>query len=182
MKKLSSILYLLTISLFPVVFPATSRADVEEDVRTLVLGGRPQDPSQALGMLLIYADEGEATCQYALGVVYFKGSALKRNYTKAFEYMKLAADQGHIPALRNLGTFYYRGHGVEKDINKGLSLWKIAADAGDSDAMLFFGDTYYTGDSGTPKDLTLGAHYILKAAESGSDLAKRVADKYGIKK
>jgi TPR repeat protein len=71
---------------------------------------------------------------------------------------------------------------VEKDVSKGLSLWKKAADAGDSGAMLFFGDSYYTGDSGTPKDLTLGARYILKAAESGNELARRVADKYGIKK
>jgi len=182
MKKLAAILYLVTFSLLLVVFPTNSMADLQEDVSTLISGGRPKEPYLALGVLLVFADEGDAASQYTLGVVYYQGAALKRNYTKALEYTQLAADQGHIPALCNLGTFHYRGYGVKKDINKGLSLWKKAADAGNSDAMFNFGDSYYTGDSGTPKNLTLGASYLIKAAESGHTLARILVDKHGLKK
>jgi len=182
MQKLTSFFQLLIVGLLFVVFPTTSLADLQDDVKTLILGGRPKDPFPALGMLLVYADEGEATFQYALGVVYYQGAALKKNYTKALEYTQLAAEQGHVPALCNLGTFYYRGYGVKKDINKGLSLWKKAADAGNVDAMFNFGDSYYTGDSGTPKDLTLGATYLLKAAEKGHSLAQLLVNKHGLKK
>jgi hypothetical protein len=55
--------------LFSLFSQSSSDADLAEDLRTLVLGGRPPDPCPALGVLLVSADEGDATAQYALGNV-----------------------------------------------------------------------------------------------------------------
>ena len=69
------------------------------------------------------ADQGDATAQYNLGVMYGKGSGrgvangrrVAKDEVEAVKWFRKAADQGHGYAQLNLGSMYYNGNGVIKD-------------------------------------------------------------------
>ncbi len=50
------------------------------------------------------AEEGDATAQYNLGVMYHKGYGVPQDYKEAFRWYRLAAEQGHTKAQYNLGS------------------------------------------------------------------------------
>lgn len=45
---------------------------------------------------------------FVLGISYYNGQSVKKNYTKAFEYYKKAADLGHENAKLKLETLSYK--------------------------------------------------------------------------
>jgi uncharacterized protein len=48
------------------------------------------------------ANQGDAEAQYRLGLRYFNGKGVRRNYTKAAVWFRKAAKQGHIHAQYQL--------------------------------------------------------------------------------
>jgi TPR repeat protein len=61
------------------------------------------------------ADQGDATAQCNLGVMYGKGEGVQQNYTEALKWYKKAADQGDATAQYALGLMYYNGEGVQQN-------------------------------------------------------------------
>lgn len=55
------------------------------------------------------ANQGNASAQYNLGVMYYKGKGVLRDNTKAFEWFQKAADQGNAKAQFNLEAMYSNG-------------------------------------------------------------------------
>ena len=61
------------------------------------------------------ADKGDANAQNYLGIHYFLGLGVPRDYVVAAKWFEQAALEKHADAQRNLGVMYLRGLGVEKD-------------------------------------------------------------------
>ena len=49
------------------------------------------------------ADQGDATAQYDLGLMYAKGQGVPQDYAEAVKWFRKAADQGDASAQYNLG-------------------------------------------------------------------------------
>ena len=81
------------------------------------------------------AEEGDATAQINLGVMYEDGKGVLTSYKTAMKWYKRAAEQGDPRAQVNLGLMYAKGKGVIPDnINAYMWLY-IAALTGDGDAI-----------------------------------------------
>ena len=81
------------------------------------------------------AEEGDATAQINLGVMYEDGKGVSTNYKTALKWYKRAAQQGDPRGQVNLGLMYAKGKGVRPD-NIYAYMWLyIAALTGDGDAV-----------------------------------------------
>ena len=73
------------------------------------------DYATALRLLRPLADQGDATAQHNLGVMYFYGRGVPQNYAQAVSWYRKAAEKGDADAQHNLGFMYHHGHGVPQD-------------------------------------------------------------------
>ena len=69
----------------------------------------------ALKILTELAEQGHATAQFALGVMYRHGEGVPKDASQAVTWYRNAAEQGDASAQLNLGVMYYNGEGVPKD-------------------------------------------------------------------
>jgi TPR repeat protein len=79
-------------------------------------------------------DQEESEALYELGMNYYNGNGVNKDYYKAAEWYRKASDQGYAKAQYNLAICYYNGFGVNKDINKTEELLKLAAEQGHAKA------------------------------------------------
>ena len=80
------------------------------------------------------AEQGNASAQFNLGLMYRKGLGVPQDYKTAVKWYTLAAEQGYADAQYNLGVMYGNGTGVIQD-NVYAHMWfNIAASSGDEDA------------------------------------------------
>ena len=59
---------------------------------------------QAHKLWLPFAEQGDASAQYNIGRMYFKGEGTQKNVKQAFNWFKKAAEQGHAEAKRIIGV------------------------------------------------------------------------------
>ena len=71
----------------------------------------------SIAKLKTLADKGDAAAQYKLGLLYYEGKELSRNYEKTFDLWLEAAKQDHIEAQCGLGMLYDCGIGIYKQRN-----------------------------------------------------------------
>ena len=66
----------------------------------------PQNYAEAVKWYRLAADQGDASAQYNLGVMYANGQGVPQNHAEAVKWYRLAADQGNASAQFNLGDMY----------------------------------------------------------------------------
>lgn len=59
-------------------------------------------PTQSVLEITKAANQGNAEAQYQLGLRYFNGKGVRRNYAKAAAWFRMAAEQGHTGAQYQL--------------------------------------------------------------------------------
>ena len=74
------------------------------------------------------AEQGHATAQYNLGLMYRNGKGVPQNHKTAVKWYRLAAEQGNADAQGLLGAVYVLSTGVRKD-NSYAYMWLILAAA-----------------------------------------------------
>lgn len=86
--------------------------------------------------------------------------------------------QGNPSAMLRLALYYFGGRGVGVDINKAVMLTKRSAQMGDVRAQKLLSRLYYQGfapsDGGMAMDVSMGEHWLRKAADGGHPEAKKV--------
>ena len=92
-----------------------------------------EDYATALRLFRPLADQGDASAQFMLGVMYADGQGVPKDYAQAVKWYRLAADRGYARAQFNLGLMYASGQGVPKDYALAY-MWCNLAAAGASDA------------------------------------------------
>ncbi len=76
------------------------------------------------------AEQGDASAQSNLGLMYDKGKGVPQDYKTAMKWYTLAAEQGYADAQYNLGLMYGLGQGVKKDYVYAHMWGNIAASNG----------------------------------------------------
>src|SRR5260370_1419165 len=81
------------------------------------------------------AEQGDASAQYSLGVMYDHGQGVPRNYSEALAWFRKAAELGHAGAQYNLGAMYAEGQGVPRDYVLAYMWLNLAATSGNRTAL-----------------------------------------------
>lgn len=92
------------------------------------------------------AEQGHASAQHNLGIMYSNGDGVPEDDTKAVRWYRMAARQGHAGAQNNLGFMYDHGEGVPEDDVQAYAWYSIAAAQGEELAK--------ENKDGIAKDLT----------------------------
>src|SRR5260221_14212944 len=90
------------------------------------------------------ADQGSASAQFDLGVIYDFGTGVAQDYAQALRWYRKAAEQGFADAQFNLGAMYAKGAGVDRDDTAAAQGYRKAAEQGDARAQFNPGSTYAT--------------------------------------
>jgi hypothetical protein len=75
-----------------------------------------QDYTTALREWQPLAQQGDATAQFSLGLMYANGRGVAQNDAEAAKWYRKAADQGDVRAQVALGHMYKSGRGVARDL------------------------------------------------------------------
>ncbi len=67
------------------------------------------------------AEQGHASAQNNLGVMYNEGQGVQQEYAEAVKWYRKAAEQGFAGAQNNLGSMYESGQGVPQDYAEALA-------------------------------------------------------------
>ena len=81
------------------------------------------------------AEQGYASAQFILGVMYENGQGTPQDYKEAIRWYKAAAEQGLADAQYNLALRYYNGQGTPQDYKLAHMWFNLAAVSGDEDAV-----------------------------------------------
>ena len=117
------------------------------------------------------ADMGLSSSQRILGLCYYNGNGVEKDFSKAVYWYQKAAEAGNSGAQNNLAICYKNGEGVEKDFSKAVYWYQKAAEAGESAAQFNLAFCYYNGE-GVEKDITKAVHWWQRAAEAGNSRAE----------
>jgi len=112
------------------------------------------------------AEQGYASAQYSLGVMYENGHGVPQNHKTALKWYRLAAEQGIALAQFNLGVMYQNGQGVPKDYKTAVKWYRLAAEQGDADAQFSLGLMYGMG-RGVIRDPVYAHMWYNIAASNG---------------
>ena len=107
---------------------------------------------KGIGIIEKKAQEGDATAQYRIGVIYRKGFHVPQDKAKAFEWFRKAAEQGHVKAQYTLGIMLNKGEVGPRDYVEARKWFEKAAAQGDPHASYSLGLLYFHG-RGVTKDV-----------------------------
>ena len=91
----------------------------------LAAGAQAQTPE--LDELRALAEQGDASVQILLGVMYINGEGVPQDDTEAVRWYRLAANQRHAGAQLNLGVKYRDGEGTPQDFVEAHMWTNLAA-------------------------------------------------------
>ena len=97
------------------------------------------------------AEQGHASAQFNLGLMYGEGEGVPQDDAEAVKWYRKAAEQGLAEAQFNLGLMYYNGQGGPQDYAQALQWYRKAAEQGYANAQHNLGFMYYNGE-GVPQD------------------------------
>jgi len=85
------------------------------------------DYAMALRLWRPLADQGHASAQISLGLMYDNGHGVPQDYAEAVKWYRKAADRGNAAAQFTLGTMYDNGHGLPQDYVEAHKWYNLAA-------------------------------------------------------
>src|SRR5690242_10302441 len=81
------------------------------------------------------AEQGDAGAQFELGLLYYQGNGVTRDYSEAARWLRKADEQGDtLNSAALLGTMYYEGRGVPQDYEEVYFWLSLAAVSGGAEA------------------------------------------------
>jgi len=110
---------------------------------------------------------GEPRAWYYLGLMYFNGDSVSKNWNTAKEWFEKSSAHDYALANFYLGLMYYRGDtGFDKNYAKAVS-WFDKSDV--SAGYRLIGDMYIDGGHQLTKDYKKAESYYLKALEAENE-------------
>jgi TPR repeat protein len=125
------------------------------------------DQSSIVEAFRLNAEQGSVEAQDTLGLYYYFGWGVPKDYREAFKWWEKAAKRGNVDAQYYLGTCYGNGEGVKKDSVEAVMWFGKAAKQSDARAQYSLGVAYCDG-IGVGKNVVEGVNWKLKAAKQGS--------------
>ena len=129
-----------------------------------------QDGKEAVKLLRLAAEKGNAEAQIMLGKIYsnaFYGLiGVPRDAKEGTKWYRLAAEQGHIKAQFLLGSSYEFGNGVPENQKEAVKWYRLAAEQGDALAQKGLGDLHKEGQ-GVPQNYAIAHMWYNLSATNG---------------
>ncbi|MCB5228601.1 MAG: sel1 repeat family protein [Candidatus Cloacimonetes bacterium] len=122
--------------------------------------------SLPLDELTALAQNNDAEAQLQLGLMYYHGLKINKNYQEAHNWFLKAAKQGLARAQFHMGTMYYIGLGVKQDYNEAFNWMLLAAIQGDPRHQNLVGMMYDKGE-GVKQNYIEARRWYTLAAEQG---------------
>ena len=120
---------------------------------------------------------GAARDQCRLGLDYYGGWGVARNYEAAAKWFRKAADQNLAEAQSQLGSCYYAGNGVEKNYMEAEKWFRKAAEQNYPEAQFMLGICYHNG-RGVEKNTAEAVRWYRKSAEKNMHTQYLLAECY----
>jgi len=89
------------------------------------------DYAKALRLIRPLANDGDASAQFNLGLMYTIGQGVQEDNAAAALWFRKAAEQGYPRPIQSR-TLYLYGRGVTQDDNEAVVWFRRAADQGDA--------------------------------------------------
>jgi TPR repeat protein len=115
------------------------------------------------------ARAGHADAQHLLGLMYYMGRGVQRDYKQAMVWHRKAALQGQADAQYVVGSMYYTGNSVPQDQKLAVSWFRKAAEKGHGEAQHALGLMYRYHVAGMPQDVVI-AYMLWNLAAAGGNL------------
>ena len=147
------------------------RESASGDFKKGLTAAQSGDFATALREWTPLAEQGNATAQYNLGLMFEKGRGVPQNYKTAVKWWKLAAQQGIARAQTNLGVMYEKGQGVSQNDKTAVKWYRLAAEQGHANAQGNLGFMYHEG-KGVSQDYKTAVKWYTLAAEQGNSDAQ----------
>ncbi len=160
------------VALLIVVTASQAWADFKAGVEAYQRG----DYATALTEFRLLAQQGDASAQSNLGLMYSKGRGVAQDYAEALRWYRLAAEQGDALAQFNLGVMYFVGRGVPQEDAEAVRWYRRAAERGDAGAQFNLGLTHFEG-RGVAQDYVQAHMWVNLAAAQGRKDARKARDK-----
>jgi TPR repeat protein len=122
----------------------------------------------ALREITPLARAGNADAQHLLGLMYYMGRGVKRDYKAALEWHRKAAQQGKADAQYVVGAMYYTGNAVPQDHQMAVRWFRRAAEQGHADAQHALGLMYRYHVAGMPQDMVI-AYMLWNLSSAGGN-------------
>ena len=126
---------------------------------------------EAIGYLKECSNQGDAQCDYRLGMMLLSGQGVERDVAAARKLLFNAGSEGIPKAQLELGRLFTRGEGVEKNPGKAVFWYRKAADAGLPEAQSSLGVLFADGE-GVELNEVIAAEWYRKAATAGDPLGQ----------
>ena len=121
-------------------FQSTAWADTpEQQLQQGLEATKRGDYQTAFKLWLPLAEQGDASAQFNLGMMYDNGQGVKQDDVEAVKWYRQAAEQGYAKAQYNLGVKYYQGEGVRQDKGQAKEWFGKACDNGHQDGCKYYG-------------------------------------------
>lgn len=124
MRQRATLLHVTLTACLILVTIGGAAAGPLEDAREAYRQG---DYATAYRLFRPLADQGNATAQTNLGVMYGNGQGLPQSYAEALKWFRKAGDQGNAAAQFNLGLMYRMGQGVPRNYVLAYMWFNLAA-------------------------------------------------------
>ncbi len=124
--------------------------------------------SLALKEITPLAKNGHADAQHLLGLMYYMGRGVARDYKQAMVWHRKAAEQGKPDAQYVVGAMYYTGNAVEANPRLAVPWFRRAAEKGHAEAQHALALMYRYHAAGLPGDKVL-AYMLWSLAASGGN-------------
>jgi TPR repeat protein len=122
----------------------------------------------ALKEITPLAKAGQADAEHLLGLMYYMGRGVPRDYKQAMVWHRKAALQGKADAQYVLGAMYYTGNAVPQDQKEAVGWFRKAAEQGHADAQQALGLMYRFHVAGLPQDVVIAYMLWNLAAANGN--------------
>jgi hypothetical protein len=125
------------------------------------------DYTTALGAWIPLAERGNRDAQYNLGVMYYAGKGVRRDYPESVRWYRMSAEGGNAFAQTRLAAMYQQGLGLPQDDEEAFAWYRKAAEQDHHFAQYNLGLMYERGH-GVARDLVL-AYKWFELAATGSE-------------
>jgi TPR repeat protein len=122
----------------------------------------------ALKEIAPLAKAGNADAQHLLGLMYYMGRGVQRDYPQALVWHRKAALAGKADAQYIVGAMYYTGNSVPQDQKLAVAWFRKAAEQGHAEAQHALGLMYRYHVAGMPQDVVL-AYMLWNLAAAGGN-------------
>ena len=111
---LTLMLAMFVLPAFPQDEPSPAPGDISEE-------------SDEIADVMKEAEQGDASAQYFVGLMYDNGRGVPQDYKEAVRWYRAAAEQGHSNAQNNLGFTYHWGQGIPQNYVQAHMWYNLAA-------------------------------------------------------